>query len=49
MEHEKPKQAKWRVHFKNGNCRDVCSRCVKQFRENGGYAKIVEQIEILKQ
>lgn len=45
--HRKPKRAKWRVHFKNGNCRDVCGWCVKQFQPGGGHADIVERIEKL--
>lgn len=32
MEHPKPKRAKYRVYFKNGNCRDVCGWCVKRYR-----------------
>lgn len=45
--HSKPKLAKWRVHFKNGNCRDVCGWCVKLFQPGGGHANIVERIEKL--
>lgn len=48
LEHAKPKRAKFRVHFKNGNCRDVCGWCVKQFRPGGLHANIVERIEKIK-
>ena len=47
MEHPKPKRAKYRVYFKNGNCRDVCGWCVKQFQPGGDHADIVERIEKL--
>lgn len=47
LEHRKPKRAKWRVHFKNGNCRDVCDWCVKRFQPGGDHANIVERIEKL--
>lgn len=46
--HKKPRRAKYRVFFKNGNCRDVCGRCVKRFQTGGDSAQIVEHIEKLK-
>lgn len=45
IDHDRPRRAKWRVHFKNGNYRDVCGWCVKRFRENGDRAGIVDKIE----
>lgn len=48
FDHDRPRRAKWRVHFKNGNYRDVCGWCVKRFRENGDCAGIVDKIEKLK-
>ena len=45
MEHAKPKRAKYRVYFKNGNCRDVCGWCVKQFQPGGSSARLTERIE----
>lgn len=47
LEHTKAKRAKWRIYFKNGNCRDVCGWCVKQFQAGGSNAAIVERIEKL--
>lgn len=47
MEHPKPKRAKYRVYFKNGNCRDVCGWCVKRYQAGGDSAKITERIEKL--
>lgn len=48
FDHARPRRAKWRVHFKNGNYRDVCGCCVKRFRENGDCAGIVNKIEKLE-
>lgn len=45
MEHPKPRRAKYRVFFKNGNYRDVCGWCVKKFQEKGSYAYMVERVE----
>lgn len=47
MNHPNPKRAKYRVYFKNGNCRDVCGWCVKRFRAGGSHATLVERIERL--
>lgn len=47
MIHDRLKRAKWRVYFKNGNCRDVCGWCVKKFQPGGDHANIVERIEKL--
>lgn len=48
MIHDRPRRAKWRVYFKNGNYRDVCGWCVKRFRDNGDCARITDKIEKLK-
>lgn len=47
LDHEKPKKAKYRVYFNNGHFRDVCGWCVKQFRDGGSSARLVERIEKL--
>lgn len=47
MEHRKIKRAKYRVYFKNGNCRDVCGWCVKRYQPGGDSARIVESIKPL--
>ena len=47
MEHVKPRKAKYRVYFKNGNCRDVCGWCVKRYQAGGDSAQITERIEKL--
>ena len=48
LEHRRPVRAKYKVHFKNRNCRDVCGWCVKRFRPGGDSAQIVKSIEQLK-
>lgn len=48
IDHDLPRRAKWRVHFKNGNYRDVCGWCVKRFKDDGDSAGIVDKIEKLK-